>query len=71
MDLIRARTTVDVQLVVTVPATEVEQAGHEHPQGRPARRPMDPEHTDRSATPRTAKQPEGSQRTSSRFSREP
>ena len=42
MDLIRARTTVDVQLVVTVPATEVEQAGHEHQQGRPARRPMDP-----------------------------
>lgn len=36
MDLIRAQTTVDVQLVVTVPATEVEQAGHGHRQGRPA-----------------------------------
>ncbi len=42
MDLIRARTTVDVQLVVTVPATEVEQAGQGHPQGRLAPRPMDP-----------------------------
>jgi hypothetical protein len=42
MDLVRAQATVDVQLVVTVPATEVEQAGHGHRQGRVARRPMEP-----------------------------